>query len=591
MRLKFTGKEIAVIIVLIICLFGLYSADRARLGHSIPDEKRYIQSTKEMVETGDYITPRYHGRLRFQKPILFYWLIILSYRIFGVGIFAARFPSIIAAIINVILIYLLAKDIFDKKAAVFSAMVLSTCEVYFTYSRFAAPDMTFILFITASIYLFLKAYRGDIKGNFRYLYMYIPMGLAMVTKGPLGFIYPMMAICLFLLIKRDWPVFKELRFLSGLLIFAAISAPWFIAMIYMHGSEYLDKVWTLEIVKKLRYTPSGNQNNFLFHYFNSALYYIGMLFARHLPWSAFLPASLVAVPRLRAGLNRENHAFALISAWFLAVFIALVLVGSKESYYVLGLSMPVSLFMGGYFSKFTEDYNLSRSFLFKLPFIFAVLAGFIAILLWVGFIIYILDKPILSLSLLMLAVPMFMAYAYFSKNKMLLPLSLFVAVTASLGFFAGSVIPAVDTGELLHVSGEIKNVIKPDDLVGVASSGISYHRLNVPLKDHIVVRVDKYFLDKSLKKHLSINKRENINQFLSREDRRVFCVITKDDYYEFVEEEMRDRLYVMGKAFIWKKFHKQDKEYFNELLSYLIEGKRELLRMALKEEIYLISNR
>ena len=134
MRPYAVNREAIVITLLVFSLFGLYSLDRARLGHSIPDEKRYIQSTREMAESGDYITPRYHGKLRFQKPILFYWFIMFSYKIFGVGLFGARFPSIVAAILNVVLIYLLGRDLFGKKAGIFSAFVLSTSEVYFMYS-------------------------------------------------------------------------------------------------------------------------------------------------------------------------------------------------------------------------------------------------------------------------------------------------------------------------------------------------------------------------------------------------------------------------------------------------------------------------
>ena len=591
MKLKVINKEIAIITILVVCLLGLYSLGRGRLGHSIPDEKRYIQTTKEMVESGDYITPRYHGRLRFQKPILFYWLIVPSYKIFGIGIFGARFPSIIAALLNVILIYLVARDLFNKKAAIFSAMILSTSEIYFMYSRFAAPDMTFLLFITASIYLFLKAYRGDIKGNFKYLYMYVPMALAMLTKGPLGFLYPMLVVCLFLIIRKDWASFKELKFLLGFLIFAAISAPWFIAMIFLHGNEYLGKVWSLEIIKKLKYFPSGTRGNLLVHYFNTASYYAGMVFVRHLPWSAFLPASLVSIPNLTSKRTKGDCGFALIAAWFFAIFISLVLIWSKESYYVLGLSIPFSLFMGEYFSKLTGEDNLSNSILFKLPFVLAILASFITLLLWFGFIVYVFDKPIFSFSLLMLAAPILMAGAYFAKNKILLPLSFFVAVAASLAYFAGYVIPAVDEESLLSVSEEIKKVIKPGDIVGVASSEVSYHRVNVPLTDYLIIRADKYFLDKSLKKCFSKDKKENISNFLLTEERRAFCVMTKDDYYEFVDEELRNKLYVMDKRFIWKRFHKQDKEYFKRLFLYFLEGKKELLRQALKEEIYLISNR
>jgi len=133
MKLKAISKDAIIFTILIFSLLGLYSIGRSRLGQSIPDEKRYIQSTKEMVESGDYITPRYHGKLRFQKPILFYWLILLSYKVFGVGLYSARFPSIIAAVLNAALIYLLGKDLFNKKAGIFAMLALSTSEVYFTY--------------------------------------------------------------------------------------------------------------------------------------------------------------------------------------------------------------------------------------------------------------------------------------------------------------------------------------------------------------------------------------------------------------------------------------------------------------------------
>ena len=582
------SKEAVIIVVLVLSLFGLYSLDRVRLGHSVPDEKRYLQSTKEMAESGDYISPRYHGKLRFQKPILFYWFILASYKIFGVGIFSARFISVIASLLSIVLVYLLGRDLYGKAAGIFSALILSTSEVYFMYSRFATPDVTFILFIGASLYLFLKAYRGDIKGRFRYLYMYAVMALAMLTKGPLGFLYPMLAICLFLIIKKDRRAFKELDFPLGLLVFAAISAPWFIAMIALHGNEYIEKVWSLEVVKKLKHPSFGSGKNFLGHYFYSMFYYAGMVFARHLPWTIFLPASLASVRRRNPAQAKDGNGPALISAWFFAVFVSLVFVGSRESYYVLALSMPLSLFLGRYFSGVLADDGLSKKILFKLPFVFMAIACFLALFLWLGFMVYVLGKPALSLSLLLLLVPVFMIYAYRGKNKILLPLSFFVASFAFLGYFAGYIIPAVDKDPLLEVSAEIKAVIKPGDVVGVASDAISYHRLNVSLKDYKIIRADKRTIDRSMGLE---SKKAYIEDFLKTEDRRIFCAITKEDYYNFVDKELQRRLFLMDKTLIWKKFHKQDESYFKELFTYFLQGKREKVRDALKEEIYLLSNR
>ena len=174
------------------------------------------------------------------------------------------------------------------------------------------------------------------------------------------------------------------------------------------------------------------------------------------------------------------------------------------------------------------------------------------------------------------------------KNKTLLPLSFFVVSFGFLAYFAGYIIPTVDKEPLLEVAEKIKEEIKPGDVIGVASGAISYHRLNVPLKDYKIIRADKRTIDKS--KHLG-TKKMFIKEFLTTEDRRIFCVITKDDYYEFVDEELRKQLLFMDRAFIWKKFHKQDKDYFEKLLTYFLKGRRQELKKALKEEIYLLSNR
>jgi len=579
------SKESIAIFILILALFGLYSLDRVRLGHSIPDEKRYIQSTKEMAESGDYITPRYHGKLRFQKPILFYWLIMLSYKLCGIGIYGARFPSILASLLNVILIYLIGRDLFNKRTGIFSALILSTSEVYFMYSRFSTPDMTFYLFISASIYLFIKAYRKDIKGRFSYLFMYIPMALAMLTKGPLAIIYPMLTICLFIILRKEWILFREIMFPLGLIVFAAISAPWFIVMVLLHGEAYIGNVWTMEIMKKVRYFSSGAETNFIAHCFKSAFYYIGMAFARHLPWSIFLPASLVAAQSHVFRRRKGEWETALIAAWCLAVFISLVLVWSKESYYVLALSMPVSLFMGRYFSRLKEENDPAEGILFKLPFMAGIIICFLAVFMWIGFITYVLAEPFLSLSLLMLAMPSFMLYSYLKKNKTLLPVSLFVTSFVFFAYLAGYIIPTVGKEPLVEVADKIRSEINPGDSAGVASSEVSYNRLNALLKGYKVVRV--------VPRRITMwsQQRDLITDFVTPEEGRVFCAITKSDYLEYLDEELREELHILEVFYVWKKFNKQDMEYFLRLPTYILKGKRELFRQSLKEEVYLLSNK
>jgi len=584
-------KEKFILLILVFLLLGLYSLDRTRLSHSIPDEKRYIQSTKEMIAAGDYITPLYHNKLRFQKPILFYWLILLSYKAFGVSVYGARFPSITAGVLTVILTYLIGKLFFGKKTGLFAALALSTSEVFFMYSRFASPDVVFVMFITASLYLFALAYFGRIKGRFKYIYMYAFMAFAMITKGPLGIIYPLGAISLFLILRGEPEKFKEINLLSGMAVFFLISAPWFIIMALRHGDAYIDKVWTLEILKKLKYATSGSESNVLVIIFGNLLFYSGMVLVRHLPWSAFLPAAIASGRHLKSTSADEYRGKSLVFAWFLSVFILLSLVWSKESYYVLTLSVPFSLFIGRYLSALTEEKKISESLFFKFPFFVFIAFFTVALVLWNLFAVYALGKGVPAVSFALFTIPIFMLYAFFKRKTIYLVLSLFVLAVSAFGYVSGYVIPTVYNDPLIETAEELKAGISIEDEIGVASSGVSRHRLNTVFENHKLVRADKwYYMDDGGKKY-SHNKRMLINRFLQQKDRRVYCFIKKDDYAKYVDEDIKDSLHLVKTTSVWKKFHKKDALYFRRMFSYIKEDNREAFRRELRDVVYVITNR
>ncbi|MDP3789286.1 MAG: hypothetical protein Q8R48_02665, partial [Candidatus Omnitrophota bacterium] len=468
-------------------------------------------------------------------------------------------------------------------------------------------DMTFILFIALAIYSFIKAYLGHtpvaiggdgvpslghIKGEFRYLYMYVFMALAVLTKGPLGFFYPAFTIVAFIAMRRDWAAVKEMRIVLGLIIFTAISLPWFIAMIMLHGNEYLNNVWSLEIIKKLNVSRTGGHENAFIHYFSSVFYYLGMIFLRHLPWSVFLPAAIFSLPR-RAVLyrDREKCGLHLISAWFFVVFIIIAAIWSRESYYILPLSVPLAMFIGCYLTDLTEENNLCRSALFYVPFILAIAACIIVFAAWTCIGFYVFDKPVFSLSLLMWLFPAAMLAAYillqvtpaarggggapFLGRKILLPLSMCITAIACFGYFAGGVLPLLNNEPLAHFADDIRQVIKEGDLIATESESVSYHRLNVYLDAYSVTGIRK----------------EALNEFLSNKDKRVFCLVSAKHYDEFVAENLKKRLYILDKALDWKRLDKQNRKYFENIGSALLQNRRQTVKDALREEIYLISNR
>ena len=105
--------------LILFCLlcFGAFIYRLAEVPPYHTDENFYVESSKNMVESGDYITPVYQEKKRFAKPILFYWLVSLSYKIFGIGLFSARLISALFGTLCIPLLYLLACRLFDRHTA------------------------------------------------------------------------------------------------------------------------------------------------------------------------------------------------------------------------------------------------------------------------------------------------------------------------------------------------------------------------------------------------------------------------------------------------------------------------------------------
>src|SRR4029077_13663237 len=101
------------------------------LGLVGPDEPRYAEVAKEMLRSGDFVTPRRSGQLWLEKPILYYWITTLSFHLFGVNESAARLPSAAAAVLGILAAVLIGRDWIGFRCGVQAALILSSCILYF----------------------------------------------------------------------------------------------------------------------------------------------------------------------------------------------------------------------------------------------------------------------------------------------------------------------------------------------------------------------------------------------------------------------------------------------------------------------------
>lgn len=218
-----------------------------------PDEGRYVEIPREMIASGDYVTPRLNGLPYFYKPPLFYWMQCASIKMFGYNRTSLRLASSLMAVVGLCLTYAAARSLYGRRAGWFSACVLATSVLYYVMGLIVTLDMAVAVFISGALFSFIVAVKKS--GIFRsvlFAMFFVFMGLAVMTKGVIGVLIPCAVAFLYVasggvsgvadffrkIGRRDW-----LFILLGILAFFAITVPWHvlvsIANPSMPGSEGL----------------------------------------------------------------------------------------------------------------------------------------------------------------------------------------------------------------------------------------------------------------------------------------------------------------------------------------------------------------
>ncbi|MEW6535057.1 MAG: glycosyltransferase family 39 protein [Candidatus Auribacterota bacterium] len=197
-----------------------------------PDEGRYTQIACEMIDRNDWVEPRLYNLDYLAKPVLFYWLTIISFKIFGISEFAGRFMPALFALFGVIATFFFVKKVVNLRAAFFSALVLVLNFWYIQVGRFMVIDMVFSFFIVSSLYLFYLGLTEKKHKKVYYPLFYASLALAFLTKGLACFFLVGIPIGGYLIATGNIKVSSRKRYhLLGLFIFAVIAGSWLIHII------------------------------------------------------------------------------------------------------------------------------------------------------------------------------------------------------------------------------------------------------------------------------------------------------------------------------------------------------------------------
>jgi 4-amino-4-deoxy-L-arabinose transferase-like glycosyltransferase len=188
-------------------------------------DSTHAEAAREMLVSGDYVTLHVNGVRYLEKAPLMYWLVALSYRLFGVNEFATRLPTVVAMFLLVLLAMRWAKRAYGARAGVYAGLFVSTAAGYYLFTRILIPEAILSLLIAAAFYLFLTAL-DDPTHSWRWYGGYACLALAVLTKGLVALIFVGIASVAYLLFSGAWRRWRELRLLTGLALFLAIAAPW-----------------------------------------------------------------------------------------------------------------------------------------------------------------------------------------------------------------------------------------------------------------------------------------------------------------------------------------------------------------------------
>ena len=301
-----------------------------------PTESVYALTAKEMLLAGDWLSPRIYGDFWFDKPIMFYWELLVAYKFFGVNEFAARFFPVIFATLGLFLTYFFGAKVYDKKIGFVAAIMLATSLEYWYLAHAVITDMTLLVMFSITLMSFYLGYRA---GNEKfYLIAFAASGVAVLTKGPIGFFLPGLIILIFLAWQGDLQHLKKLFRLKNLLLFAVIVSIWYLPMTLIHGADFLENF--LGVHNFLRATVSEYPKADVWYYY-SLISLIGFF-----PWSILL--IFFAIKNLR-GLPKFDVPEKFLIVWTLTVIIFFQLCATKYVTYTLPAMVPAMIFFARFF--------------------------------------------------------------------------------------------------------------------------------------------------------------------------------------------------------------------------------------------------
>jgi hypothetical protein len=338
--------------------------------------------SREMLQRHDGVILYMNGIRYLMKAPLHYWAVALSYAVLGQNEFSTRLPVALAMMGLVLLASEFARRFVGVRAGLYSGLIACTGAGFFLFTRIMIPEAIYALEFTAIFYLFMRGWTGSLNPRAACWGAAGLTGLAMLTRGLIGVIFPLAVLFLFITATRAWNRWRELHLFSSAAIFLLVAAPWHI-LASLRANSFFWSYFINEHIKRAigtRFPPD---------YEAVPLWlWLGAHLVWFFPWSIFLPAALSSIPRPRTwkNLSPEGQVRLLLVLWagFVLLFFSLTF-GSRMEYYSFGTWPAIAMLLGIGLAKAEEQ---GKHWLVRmqaaLAVVGAMLAAVLIVMLWIS---------------------------------------------------------------------------------------------------------------------------------------------------------------------------------------------------------------
>jgi len=336
-----------------------------------PDEGRYAEIPREMVASGDWVTPRLNDFKYFEKPALQYWMTAFSFQLFGQSNATARLWTATIGFLCGLFVWYLGRYLFGEIAGYYAFMLTMSSLLFVAMGHILTLDMSVSAFMVMGIgALAIAQSRRDRPRHVRkwMLLGWTGLGLAVLSKGLIGLVLPGGAVVIYSLWQRDWQLWRHLHLFKGLMVLLAITAPWF-TIVSMRNREFAEFFFIHEHFQ--RYTTTVHHRTAPFYY------YVPILMLGISPW---LISGAKALLRPSFSWKPQNQGFNAERLLWVFVIFTLVFFSfgkSKLPAYILPVVPIIAVLAGKRLAKDGQQLVADGRFTLVLAGVLGIIAIFI----------------------------------------------------------------------------------------------------------------------------------------------------------------------------------------------------------------------